>query len=112
MKKQKTSAILLKNTITLNNKKYDYFLKDNKDGTIFFECEDAKISQDFLAEDIAGVIIDLPKLILAEKEYSKKASEVIQFRVSPADRSKIEKKALKEGFDSVSSYLRENLLSI
>ena len=99
------------NTITVNNKKYSYFLKENKDGTIFFESKDAKIAQNFLAEDIPKLIIDLPELILAEKEYSKRASELIQFRVTPEDKRRIEKEALKKGYNSVSAYLKNNILS-
>lgn len=98
--------------IKINNKKYSYSLENKKDGIVKMECAGAKINQDFLAKDIAGVLIDLPNLILAEKEYSKKASETIQVRITPKLKKKIEKKALKEGFDSVSSYVRSNLLSI
>jgi len=100
------------NTITLNNKKYKYLMRENKDGSIYFESKDAKIAQDFLAEDIPKLILDLPNLILAEKEYSKKASELIQFRVTPEEKKKITEKALKEGYDSVSAFLKKNILSV
>lgn len=98
--------------IKINNKKYEYSLEDIKKGIVYMECKAAKIDQEFLKKDIAGILIDLPNLILAEKEYSKKASETIQLRVTPKVKREIEKKALKEGFDSVSAYLRSNLLSI
>lgn len=97
--------------ITVNNKKYKYILQERKKGIIFVECKDANIAQDFLVEDVAGVIIDLPNLIVAEKEHYKKQSEVVRFRISPQDKNKIEKKAVKEGYESLSDYMRHLVLS-
>ena len=97
--------------ITVNNKKYDYSLEEKKGNKIFVTCKAANIAQDFLAEDIAGLLIDLPNLIIAEKEYAKKQSEVIRFRISPTDKNKIEKKAIREGYDSLSDYMRHLALS-
>jgi len=107
-KRQKMKTKVLKSEIKLNNKRYEYTLKDKGGGIVSLECPAAKIAQDFLKEDIAAAIIDLPDLILAEKEYSNKASEVIQFRVTPTLKKKIEKISLDNGFDSISSYLRNN----
>ena len=101
----------LNGEIKLNNKKYSYTLVSKKNNIVFVECKAAKVAQDFLSADVANFLIDLPELIIAEKAHSKKASEVIQFRVTPADKSRIEKKALKNGFDSISSYLRDSILS-
>ena len=92
--------------ITVNNKKYSYSLEKTKGGNIFVECKDANVAQEFLAEDVAGLLIDLPNLIIAEKEYDKKQTEVVRFRISSADKSKIEKKAIKEGYETVSAYMR------
>ncbi len=97
--------------ITVNNKKYNYSLEEKKKGVVFVECKDANIAQEFLAEDVARLIIDLPNLIIAEKEHNKKQSEVIRFRVSSTDKNKIEKKAIKEGYSSVSDYMRNVVLS-
>ncbi len=97
--------------ITINNKKYSYSLEEKKKNSIFIECKDANIAQEFLTEDVAGLLIDLPNLIIAEKENVKKQSEVVRFRVSSTDKSKIEKKAVKEGFDSVSDYMRYLVLN-
>lgn len=94
-----------------NNKKYRYSLQEKKKGIIFVECKDANITQDFLAEDVAGLLIDLPNLIITEKEYNKKQSEVVRFRISPKDKNKIEKKAVKEGYGSLSDYMRHLALS-
>ena len=38
----------------------------------------------------------LPNLIITEKEYDKKQTEVVRFRISSADKSKIEKKEIKK----------------
>ncbi len=103
MKKEKNIII---SSITVNNKKYNYSLEKKSKDTIFVECKDANIAQEFLAEDVVALLIDLPNLIIAEKEHSKKQIEVVRFRISSADKSKIEKKAVKEGFGSVSDYMR------
>ncbi len=93
--------------ITVNNKKHEYSLEKKKNDIIFVECKDAKIAQDFLAEDVPSLLIDLPNLITAEKEYGRKQSEVVRFRVSSKDKQKIEKKASSEGYNSVSDYIRD-----
>ena len=97
--------------ITVNNKRYEYSLQEKRGGVIFVECKDANIAQDFLKEDIANLIIDLPSLIIAEKEHHKKQSEVVRFRISPQDKNKIEKKAVKEGYESLSDYMRHLALN-
>lgn len=96
--------------ITVNNKKYKYTLEKKKQNSIFIECDGANISQEFLAEDVPALLIDLPNLIVAEKKYSKKQSEVLRFRVSSEDKYRIEKKATKEGYDSISDYMRHAVL--
>ena len=93
-------------SVTVNNKKHSYRLEKRKKGTIFFQCKDANIFQEFPAEDVANLLIDLPNLIIAEKEHKKMQSEVIRFRVSPSDKSKIDKRAVKKGYSSTSEYLR------
>ena len=92
--------------ITINNKKHSYSLEKKKNNLIFVECKDANIAQCFLAEDVPSLLMDLPNLIIAEKEHNKKQSEVIRFRISSSDKSKIEKRAIKEGYRSVSDYIR------
>jgi len=94
-------------TVTVKNKTYPYSIERVDSNVIFFVAKDAKINQEFLTEDIAGLIIDLPSLILAEQKHVQKQSDVIRFRVSGSDKSKIEKKALEKGYDSVSGYLRD-----
>ncbi|MCA9360112.1 hypothetical protein KC850_03685 [Candidatus Kaiserbacteria bacterium] len=97
--------------VTVQNKKYTYTLTKKAKETINVECEAAKINQEFLSEDVADLLIDLPNLILAEKNYQKKQSDVIRFRISPEDKIRIEKKAIRNGFSSVSDYMRDLALS-
>ena len=97
--------------MTLNNKKYVYTLKPYDKECAWFECEAADIAQPFLNEDIPALLVDLPNLILAEKEYLQKQEEVIRFRVSTEDKKAIEKKAAKEGYPSISAFLRALALS-
>jgi len=94
-------------TFTLNQKKYLCLLTPSDKDTTHVICKDARIDQDFLNKDIANLLLDLPNLVLAEKEYKQKQSEVIRFRISPEDKIAIEKKALKEGYNSISGFLRD-----
>jgi hypothetical protein len=103
---KKTSA-----TITVQNKKHSYSLEKRKDNLVYVECVAANLAQDFLAEDIADLLIDLPNLIVAEREYKSRQSDVVRFRVSIEDKKLIEKKAAREGYASVSEYIRNLALS-
>ncbi len=96
-----------KASITIKNKIYPYTLEKTKSGTVHFIAKDARIDQEFLAEDLSLVILDLPNLIIAEQEYGKRQSDVIRFRVSDADKARIEKRAIEKGYDSVSKYVRD-----
>ncbi|MBT3704524.1 hypothetical protein HOG17_01960 [Candidatus Peregrinibacteria bacterium] len=106
MNKKKT-----KHLITFNNKKYPYSIsssyKDEGEDVVYFECPAAAISQPFLAEDIPALLIDLPELIIAEKNYQKKTKEIIRFRLAVEEKKAIEKKAARLGYSSVSSFLRD-----
>lgn len=97
----------IKHYITINNRKYHYTLKNIDGKSTVVKCDAAKIDQEFLNEDVPTLLNDLPDLILAEKEYNKQQTEVIRFRISPEDKKKIEKKALKKGYTSVSRFLRD-----
>lgn len=94
-------------TITVKNKIYPYSLSNKTKGLVSVVCEAAKINQDFLAEDVPELLMDLPNLIIAEQKYKNKSSQFIRFRISDEDKKKIEKNAIKRGYDSVSKYLRD-----
>lgn len=100
-----------KASITVKNKIYPYTLEKNKDGTIRFVSKEAKIDQDFLPEDVSELILDLPSLIIAEQNYNSKKDEVIRFRISAKDKKKIEQNAFKNGYNSVSDYLKDRALA-
>lgn len=99
--------IVAKYEVEVDHKKYAYSLKPATEEATFVICEAANIAQEFLNEEVPALLIDLPNLILAEKAYDKKQSEVIRFRVSPDDKRAIEKRALKKGYVSISAYLRD-----
>lgn len=99
-------------TITVNNKKYDYSLTALKDNSVLVECKAAKIAQPFPAEDVAHLLLDLPNLITAEKEYQERQGDVLRFRVTSDDKRRIEERAAKDGFFSVSEYLRHRALGV
>lgn len=98
---------VLPHFITINNKKHAYTMEPASKDTTLFQCEDANINQEFLNEDIPALLIDLPNLIIAEKEHAKKQSEVIRFRVSQDAKKNIEKRAIQKGYKNLSSYLRD-----
>jgi len=94
-------------TVTVKNKQYPYTLEKKRGGVVYMECKAAKIDQEFLAEDVSELILDLPALIVAEQKYEATQDEVIRFRVSARDKHRIEKRAVEKGYDSVSKYLRD-----
>ena len=97
----------LNHFITIGKKKYFYTIKPAGKNTTLFECQAANIKQEFPNEDIPELLNDLANLILAEKKYKNQQSEVIRFRVSPNDKKRIEKKAIQNGYTSISGYLRD-----
>lgn len=93
--------------IVVNNKSYPYSISPSDDKEMpYFKCKAARINQKFLLEDIPALLIDLPEMILDEIEYRAKQKDVIRFRVTQEDKNIIAKKAQKNGFKNVSSYLR------
>lgn len=98
-------------TLTIQNKKYSYSLTQKSAEVVHVKCEAARIDQDFLKEDIAAMILDLPNLITAEREQQERQTDIVRFRVSAEDKSKIEEKAINAGFNTVSDYLRHIALA-
>ncbi len=94
-------------TVTVKNKQYPYTLEKKRSGVVHMVCKTAKIDQEFLAEDVSELILDLPTLIVAEQKHKASQDDVIRFRVSARDKHRIEKKAITKGYDSVSKYLRD-----
>jgi len=94
-------------TVTVKNKQFPYVLEKKRGGVVRMVCKAAKIDQEFLAEDVSELILNLPALIVAEQEYEGAQDTVIRFRVSARDKHRIEQKATAKGYDSVSKYLRD-----
>ena len=101
MKKTLSSYLLI------NNKKYFFTLSELSPKTTLVICEAANINQEFLNEDVPPLLNDLPHLILAEKKHKKAHDQIIRFRVKPDDKKQIEQLALKNGYSSVSQFLRD-----
>jgi hypothetical protein len=100
----------MKASITVKNKIYSYSL-DKKGNVIRVVCRGAALDQDFLVEDVAQLLIDLPALIISEQKDHRKNEGVIRFRVSSKDKEVIEKKAFSKGYKSVSEYVRDAALA-
>ncbi|MFZ2681604.1 MAG: hypothetical protein WAZ14_00690 [Patescibacteria group bacterium] len=101
---------LTKHSITLNHRRYGYSLKKIDKDTSHVECPAANINQAFLNADIPALLSDLPQLILAEKNYHKQQNQLLRFRVTPEDKQRIEHRAQKQGYQSVSEFLRDSAL--
>lgn len=96
----------LKFCIFFENKNYPFTIQPISKKEVLFKCEAANIDQGFLKEDIAGLLIDLPELIIEEQNYQNGKAKVIRFRISDEDKKVIKKKALAHGYSSVSTFLR------
>jgi hypothetical protein len=82
---------MFNHTITINNKKHTYTLKNTNKNTAFIECQSSNIAQEFLNEDAPHLLNDLPSLIIAEKKDKKQQTEIMRFRVNINDKITIEK---------------------
>lgn len=80
-----------KASLTVKNKIYPYTLEKTVSGNIRLVSRGARIDQEFLSVDVSEIILDLPNLIHAEQEYEQKHSGTIRFRISSADKARIEK---------------------
>ena len=94
-------------TITVNNKKYNYTITPINKKEIHFRCPVAKINQEFLAEDIPQLLIDLPEIILSSLSFQvKQKAAIIRFRISATEKTQIQHNAIKAGYSTISAYLR------
>jgi hypothetical protein len=92
--------------VFVEKKKYPYTITEKKNNMVYVECDGACIGQEFEAEDVGALLIDLPNLIEAEQAYKEKKSGTIRFRTTAEEREKIETNARESG-KSVSKYLRD-----
>ena len=101
----------IKHSITIKNKRHEYYLETKKDGVTRVRCVSASIDQDFLNEDIPALLQDLPNLIIAEQKYVKAKNTVVHIRMRTDEKEKLEQKAIKSGFNSISGYMRNLALN-
>ena len=102
---------MIRHTITVKNKTFPYFLEpktgDEGEAIYHVRCPGANINQGILREDLGDFLLDLPTWIIdRQEEKAKEKDTVLRFRVRPAQKKAIEKKAYKKGFKNVSDYLR------
>lgn len=93
--------------VRVNNKNYPYTISDSEyENAIYFECKAARLSQVFDVRDLPELFLYLPEYILDEIGRRAQPKDIIRFRVTQKDKTEIAKKAQKNGFKNVSSYLR------
>lgn len=96
--------------VFIGSKKYPYTLTEQNSGMIYVDCKAACVGQEFEPEDVSALILDLPNLIQAEREYQEKQSGTIRFRTTAEQRKKIESNAKASG-KSVSKFVRDLALN-
>lgn len=95
-----------KGAVFVGNKKHSYTLTELENGMVYIDCKAASVGQEFDAEDVGTLILDLPNLIEAEQAYQEKQSGTIRFRTTAEQRKKIELSAKASG-KSVSKFVRD-----
>lgn len=71
-------------------------------------CEWARLDQEYLKEDIPTLLEDIEELILMELEENKDSN--INIRIRSSDKIKIEQNAQKNGYKSVSEFIKDRCL--
>lgn len=95
----------------VKNRKCSYIFWSVGKELTHLTCESAKVDQDFPNTDFPALLLDLPELIISEQEYQKINEQVLRFRISSDDKKKIEEKAVRSGYRSVSAFLRDLALN-
>jgi len=101
------------NTIQHNWKDYKYTIKylreEDEQRVVQFICKKAKMNEEFLEEDIPGLIKDLPNIFDTIDESNKQY--FIKVRVTQTEKVKFEQEAKKNKMP-VSSYIRYKCLEV
>ncbi len=96
----------VKHVIVIGKKKYDYELQPARRFTVLV-LRELGIEEKVPNEELPKILLKLPEIIMRSREdESSKQSEVMRFRVSPEEKSEIERMAFENGFESVSAYIR------
>ena len=83
-------------------------LKDIEAGAIHVVCEATNINQDYLKEDLALLLEDLPEMI--KDSLSEKKGVNIPIRFSSREKLIVEEKAKQNWFKNISSFIRAKVL--
>lgn len=97
--------------LKVGRKSYPYTITPVNKKEVHFECKEAGISQEFLAEDIPALLIDLPELIEMDKEFEHEYRHVLRFRLNSKEKKKIQQNAKKHGYKNISAFLRDLALN-
>ncbi len=96
----------VRHVLVIGKKKYNYELQPARSFTLLV-IRELGIEEKIPNEELPKILLKLPDLILsAREEETSKQSEVMRFRVSPEEKSEIERLAYENGFESVSAYIR------
>ncbi len=95
---------------TLGRTRYEYSLEKINEEVIRFKCEKLGMDEEFLLEDIANLIMDLPNIANNLKTYEK-GKVTIRFRVTPTEKQRIIQTASHNGYRNTSDFVRECVLT-
>jgi len=94
----------------LGRTRYEYSLEKINNEIVRFKCEKLGMDEEFLFEDIAQLIMDLPNIATNLKNYEKN-KVTVKFRVTPTEKQKIIQSATSKGYKSTSDFVRERALA-
>lgn len=95
----------IRHYILVGNKRYHYTMAPARSYTTIV-CDGAGISVRVPNEQVPVVLGELARHIISAREQGDAQSEVLRFRVSPAEKQRIERSAMESGYANVSAYLR------
>lgn len=93
-------------SVKVGNKRYEYTITAINKKEVFFECKAANISQRFAVQDIVPLLIDLPEIIETIRDFSNEYTSMVRLRVSGEEKKKIQQNARKNGYKTVSAFVR------
>jgi hypothetical protein len=101
--------------IPVGTKKYPLIITetgkiDPEEGEIVhITCDILHLNQSYLKSDLPLLFMDIGRMI--EEELSQKADSNLHIRLKNSEKMLIEQKAQKEGFTSISEFVKEKLLA-
>lgn len=101
--------------IPVGMKKYPLIIRDTgktdpDDGAIMhITCEVINLDQEYLKEDLPLLFMDIQEMIASE--LAQKADAHLHIRLKNSEKQLIEEKAYKEGYRSISQFVKEKILA-